>query len=45
VIFEQVCAAMPQARHEVVEGAGHGVTREQPEVFNRLALDFLTQAP
>ena len=40
-IFENVCAAMPQARHAWVAGAGHGVTREQPEAFNRLALDFL----
>ena len=44
-IFENVCAAMPQARHEVVDGAGHSVTREQPEVFNRLALDFLNAHP
>lgn len=43
-IFENVCAAMPQARHGWVEGAGHGVTREQAGTFNRLALDFLAQA-
>ena len=42
-IFKNVCAAMPQAQHGWVEGAGHGVTREQPEAFNRLALDFLKQ--
>jgi pimeloyl-ACP methyl ester carboxylesterase len=41
-IFENVCAAMPQARHATIEGAGHGVTREQPEIFNQVALDFLT---
>lgn len=40
-IFENVCTAMPQASHGWVDGAGHGVTREQPESFNRLALDFL----
>lgn len=40
-IFENVCAAMPQVRHAWVEGAGHGVTREQPGAFNRLVLDFL----
>lgn len=40
-IFENVCAAMPQARHAWIEGAGHGVTREQPDAFNRLVLDFL----
>ena len=44
-IFENVCAAMPQARHGWVDGAGHGVTREQPETFNRLALDFLLERP
>lgn len=44
VIFENVCAAMPQARHAWVDGAGHGVTREQPETFNRMALDFLGHA-
>ena len=42
-IFRNVCAAMPQAQHGWVDGAGHGVTREQPEAFNRLALDFLKQ--
>lgn len=44
-IFENVCAAMPQAGHTWVDGAGHGVTREQPDIFNRLALDFLGIAP
>ncbi len=32
---------IPQAPLEVVEGAGHSVPQDQPEVFNRLALDFL----
>lgn len=40
-IFKNVCAVMPQARHAWVNGAGHGVTREQAETFNRLALGFL----
>ena len=40
-IFNNLCAVMPQARHAWVDGAGHGVTREQPDTFNRLALDFL----
>lgn len=40
-IFDNVCAAMPQAHHGWVEGAGHGVTREQAATFNRLALNFL----
>lgn len=42
-IFENVCTVMPQARHGWVDGAGHGVTREQPDTFNRLALDFLAE--
>ena len=42
-IFENVCAAMPQAQRHWVDGAGHGVTREQPERFNQLALDFLAR--
>lgn len=42
-IFKSVCEAMPQARREWVDGAGHGVTREQPQMFNRLALEFLSQ--
>ena len=40
-IFNNVRTVMPQARHAWVDGAGHGVTREQPDTFNRLALDFL----
>ena len=44
-IFKNVCAVMPQARHAWIDDAGHGVTREQPERFNRLALDFLGTRP
>ena len=40
-IFENLCAAMPQAQQHWVENAGHGVTREQPERFNALVLSFL----
>ena len=40
-VFRNVAAAMPQARREVVTGAGHAVARDQPEAFNRLALQFL----
>ena len=42
-IFENVCTAMPQALHHWIDGAGHGVTREQPERFNQLVLDFLAR--
>ena len=46
-VFRNVCAAMPQARRACVDGAGHAVARDQPQAFNRLALDFLqdTAAP
>lgn len=40
-IFENLCAAMPQAQQHWVENAGHGVTREQPERFNALVQSFL----
>ena len=40
-IFDQVVRTMPQAEHHRVEGSGHGVSREQPEIFNRLVLEFL----
>lgn len=43
-IFVNVRAAMPRARSLVVEGAGHGVSREQPAVFNREVLAFLSEA-
>ena len=40
-IFTEVCKAMPNAQVSVVAGAGHGVSREQPEVFNQQVLAFL----
>lgn len=40
-IFANVCAAMPQARCLRVAHAGHGVSREQPQVFNTAVLEFL----
>lgn len=36
-----ISRSMPQARMEVIEGAGHSVPQDQPEVFNRMALEFL----
>jgi pimeloyl-ACP methyl ester carboxylesterase len=38
-------AGIAGARRVVVRGAGHLVHMEQPEEFNRLALEFLTAAP
>lgn len=43
--FDNVCAAMPQARVERVAAAGHGVAREQPAAFNARALQFLADHP
>ncbi len=40
-IFEALCEAMPRAEREVIDDAGHGVSRDQPEVFNRRVLAFL----
>lgn len=40
-IFKAVAVAMPQAQAVKVEGAGHSVSQQAPEVFNRLVLDFL----
>lgn len=42
-IFGEVRKAMPQAQVEMVGGAGHGVSREQPEAFNQSVLTFLGQ--
>jgi len=39
--FANVTAAMPQAQVVRVPGAGHAVSRDQPECFNALALEFL----
>jgi len=31
---------LPRARHEVIEGSGHMVNLEAPDVFNRTLLGF-----
>lgn len=40
-IMSGVSRSMPQTRMEVIEGAGHSGPQDQPEVFNRVALEFL----
>jgi pimeloyl-ACP methyl ester carboxylesterase len=40
-IFASVAAHMPRAEARRVPGAGHGVSREQPQVFNERVLEFL----
>lgn len=38
---EAIAAAVPGARFEVIEGAGHLSNVERPQEFNRLVLEFL----
>ncbi len=40
-LVEKLCRAIPGARLAVVENAGHLVFLEQPEVVNRLLVEFL----
>jgi 3-oxoadipate enol-lactonase len=40
-IGERMAAQIPDARLEVIDGAGHLVNIEAPERFNRIVLDFL----
>jgi pimeloyl-ACP methyl ester carboxylesterase len=42
-IFRNICAAMPQAEHTWLDGAGHATSRDQPEAFNRRVMAFLQQ--
>lgn len=41
-IARQMAAALPKARVEIVQGAGHTVHLERPAVFQRLVLSHLT---
>lgn len=40
-LAQQLAEQMPFAQLEIVKGAAHMVSMEQPEEFNRLVLDFL----
>ncbi len=40
-IFEAVAQAMPNAISKKVPGAGHSVSQQAPDVFNKLVLSFL----
>jgi pimeloyl-ACP methyl ester carboxylesterase len=44
-IFENVVAAMPNAKAVRVANAGHGVSREQADFFNMTVLEFLGVDP
>ncbi|MCW5876195.1 MAG: alpha/beta fold hydrolase [Anaerolineales bacterium] len=41
---EAMAAALPHARLELLEGAGHVPNLEQPERFNQVVLDFLANS-
>lgn len=40
-IFAAVVKAMPSARVRIVEGSGHSVSQQQPEIFNSEVLHFI----
>ena len=42
-LTEQLATSIPGARQEIIAGAAHMVTMEQPEEFNRIVLDFLRE--
>lgn len=42
---EALARAIPGARLAVVPGSGHATPHDQPEMFNRLALDFIAANP
>ena len=43
-IFKNVATEMPNATAEIIEGAGHGVARDQAALFNARVLRFLGRA-
>jgi 3-oxoadipate enol-lactonase len=43
-LMEVACGLIPGARMVVAPGAGHSVYFEQPDTFNRVALEFLGDA-
>ncbi len=42
---EYMAKRIPGARLEVIHGAGHASNLDQPEIFNRVLLDFLDSLP
>jgi pimeloyl-ACP methyl ester carboxylesterase len=42
---EYMAKKIPGARLEVIPGAGHSANLDQPEIFNRVLLDFLDALP
>lgn len=42
-LARQLASNIPHARYEVIAGAAHMVSMEQPHAFNRIVLDFLSK--
>jgi pimeloyl-ACP methyl ester carboxylesterase len=42
---DQIAAAIPHARLEIIDGAGHTPHLEAPRTFRTLATDFLEEDP
>jgi len=42
-LTEQLATGIPGARREIIAGAAHMVTMEQPQEFNRIVLEFLRE--
>lgn len=42
-LTEQLAANIPGARREIIAGTAHMVSMEQPQEFNRIVLDFLSE--
>jgi pimeloyl-ACP methyl ester carboxylesterase len=43
LVFRALCDALPRAECRKVPGAGHGVARDRPDLFNAMVLDFLAR--
>ena len=44
LMAEAYAKAMPNARREIIQGVGHHVSLEAPEVFNELVRGFIAKA-
>jgi pimeloyl-ACP methyl ester carboxylesterase len=40
-VADELAATIPNARYEIIKGAGHSPTMETPDAFNAVLLDFL----
>jgi 3-oxoadipate enol-lactonase len=42
---KQLASGISGARHEIIQGAGHALTVEKPELVNKILVDFLKSPP